>query len=68
MSIILICCFAFCYIGLAIAAILIIRMARKTAANPDAYYLDLRVRLSVGCKRRFYFFFLYPPVFSYLRL
>lgn len=23
-------------------------MARKTAANPDAYYLDLRVRLSVG--------------------
>ena len=47
---------------------LIIIMARKTAANPDAYYLDLRVRLSVGCKRRFYFFFLYLPVFSYLRL
>lgn len=46
----------------------IIIMARKTAANPDAYYLDLRVRLSVGCKRRFYFFFLYLPVFSYLRL
>ena len=48
--------------------ILIIIMARKTAANPDAYYLDLRVRLSVGCKRRSYFFFLYLPVFSYLRL
>lgn len=46
----------------------IIIMARKTAANPDAYYLDLRVRLSVGCKRRSYFFFLYLPVFSYLRL
>ena len=29
----------------------IITMARKTAANPDAYCLDLRVRLSVGCKR-----------------
>ena len=43
-------------------------MARKTAANPDAYYLDLRVRLPVGCKRRSYFFFLYLPVFSYLRL
>lgn len=46
----------------------IIIMARKTAANPDAYYLDLRVRLSVGCKRRSYFFLLYLPVFSYLRL
>lgn len=41
-------------------------MARKTTANHDAYYLDLRVRLSVGCKRRSYFFFLYLPVFSYL--
>lgn len=49
-------------------SIYIIIMARKTAANPDAYYLDLRVRLSVGCKRRSYFFFLYLPVFSYLRL
>ena len=46
----------------------IITMARKTAANSDAYCLDLRVRLSVGCKRRYYFFFLYLPVFSYLRL
>ena len=46
----------------------IITMAHKTAANPDAYCLDLRVRLSVGCKRRYYFFFLYLPVFSYLRL
>lgn len=50
------------------AACIIITMARKTAANPDAYCLDLRVRLSVGCKRRYYFFFLYLPVFSYLRL
>ena len=47
---------------------IIITMARKTAANSDAYCLDLRVRLSVGCKRRYYFFFLYLPVFSYLRL
>ena len=46
----------------------IIIIARKTTANPDAYCLDLRVRLSVGCKRRSYFFFLYLPVFSYLRL
>lgn len=46
----------------------IITMARKTAANSDAYCLDLRVRLSAGCKRRYYFFFLYLPVFSYLRL
>ena len=53
-------------ISIIVCAIII--MARKTAANPDAYYLDLRVRLSVGCKRRFYFFFLYLPVFSYLRL
>ena len=45
----------------------IITMARKTAANPDAYCLDLRVRLSVGCKRRYYFF-LYLPDFSYFRL
>ena len=45
----------------------IITMARKTAANPDAYCLDLRVRLSVGCKRRSYFF-LYLPDFSYFRL
>ena len=48
--------------------VIIITMARKTAANSDAYCLDLRVRLSVGCKRRYYFFFLYLPVFSYLRL
>ena len=48
--------------------LVIITMARKTAANSDAYCLDLRVRLSVGCKRRYYFFFLYLPVFSYLRL
>ena len=53
------------YIGPEVAIII---MARKTAANPDAYYLDLRGRLSVGCKRRSYFFFLYLPVFSYLRL
>lgn len=46
----------------------IIIMARKTAVNPDAYCLDLRVKLSVGCKRRSYFFFLYLPVLSYLRL
>ena len=46
----------------------IIIMARKATANHDVYYLDLRVRLSVGCKRRSYFFFLYLPVFSYLRL
>ena len=45
----------------------IITMARKTAANPDSYCLDLRVRLSVGCKRRYYFF-LYLPDFSYFRL
>ena len=42
----------------------IIRMARKTAANPDAYYSDLRVRLSVGCKRWFYFFFKKSAKFS----
>ena len=45
----------------------IIIMARKTAANPDAYYFALRVRLSVGCKRRSHFF-LYLPDFSYFRL
>ena len=45
----------------------IIRMARKTAANPDAYYLDLRVRLSVGCKRKelknIFFFFSSKTIF-----
>ena len=46
----------------------IITMARKTAANLNMHRLDLRIWLSVGCKRRYYFFFLYLPVFSYLRL
>ena len=45
----------------------IIIMARKTAANLNMHRLDLRIWLSVGCKRRFYFF-LYLPVFSYFRL
>lgn len=45
----------------------IIIMARKTAANLNIHRLDLRIWLSVGCKRRFYFF-LYLPVFSYFRL
>ena len=47
--------------------LVIIIMARKTAANLNMHRLDLRIWLSVGCKRRFYFF-LYLPVFSYFRL
>lgn len=31
------------------------RIARKTAANLDAQHSCLRIKLSVGCKRRFYF-------------
>ena len=36
--------------------IAIIIMACKTAAYPDAYCLDLHIRLSVECKRQSYFF------------
>ena len=33
----------------------IITMARKTAANLNMHCVGLRIWLSVGCKRRFYF-------------